>query len=124
MRHDVASIFLGLEVDREEQHVAGRFAARVRSPEIPDVVPVLTESLGVGVRKTRAAIEIGWLVLDDFPDGAWLVELGPIGDEDLLELRKSSMMLPGWSVDVGNFANDQSPDPDLTPRIRMTGHGV
>ena len=47
--------------------------------------------------------------------------LAAIGDEDLLELRKSSMMLPGWSVDVGNFANDQSPDPDLTPRIRMTG---
>jgi hypothetical protein len=47
--------------------------------------------------------------------------LASIGNEDLAELRKSSMMLPGWSVDVGNFANEQSADPDLTPRIRMTG---
>lgn len=47
--------------------------------------------------------------------------LAAIGSADLAELRKSSMMLPGWSVDVGNFNNAQSADPDLTPRIRMTG---
>jgi hypothetical protein len=47
--------------------------------------------------------------------------LASIDSDDLAELRKSSMMLPGWSVDVGNFDNTQSADPDLTPRIRMTG---
>jgi hypothetical protein len=47
--------------------------------------------------------------------------LASIGSDELAELRKSSMMLPGWSVDVGNFDNAQSADPDLTPRIRMTG---
>jgi len=38
----------------------------------------LTGSGGVG--KTRAALEIGWLVVDEFPDGVWFVELGPIAD--------------------------------------------
>lgn len=42
----------------------------------------LTGSGGVG--KTRAAIEIGWLVIDEFPDGAWLVELAPISDPALV----------------------------------------
>ena len=37
-----------------------------------------------GVGKTRAAIEIGWLVVDEFIDGVWLVELGPIGDVGLV----------------------------------------
>nr|MDP9464445.1 adenylate/guanylate cyclase domain-containing protein [Actinomycetota bacterium] len=40
----------------------------------------LTGSGGVG--KTRAAIEIGWLVLDDFPDGVWMCELAPINDPE------------------------------------------
>lgn len=44
-------------------------------------VVTLTGSGGVG--KTRAAIEIGWLVVDDFIDGVWLVELAPIADPDL-----------------------------------------
>ena len=43
----------------------------------------LTGSGGVG--KTRAAIEIGWLVLDEFPDGAWLIELAPVADPALIE---------------------------------------
>ncbi len=29
-----------------------------------------------------------------------------IGEADLAELSKSSMLLPGWSSDVGNFSND------------------
>jgi predicted ATPase len=40
----------------------------------------LTGSGGVG--KTRVAIEIGWLVVDEFPDGVWFVELGPIADPE------------------------------------------
>lgn len=30
-------------------------------------------------------------------------------------------MLPGWSVDVGNFANEQAENPEDTARIRMSG---
>ncbi len=38
----------------------------------------LTGSGGVG--KTRAAVEIGWLVVDEFVDGVWFVELGSVAD--------------------------------------------
>ena len=44
-------------------------------------VVTLTGSGGVG--KTRAAIEIGWLVVDEFVDGVWVVELAPVADADL-----------------------------------------
>jgi predicted ATPase/class 3 adenylate cyclase len=44
-------------------------------------VVTLTGSGGVG--KTRASIEIGWLVVDEFVDGVWLAELAPIADPDL-----------------------------------------
>ena len=44
-------------------------------------VVTLTGSGGVG--KTRAAVEIGWLVVDEFVDGVWLVELAPVNDPDL-----------------------------------------
>jgi len=47
--------------------------------------------------------------------------LSSLPEEDLAELRKSSMMLPGWSVDVGNFSNEQAEDPDDTARIRLSG---
>lgn len=40
----------------------------------------LTGSGGVG--KTRAAIEIGWLVVDEFNGGVWLVELAPVANPD------------------------------------------
>ena len=30
-------------------------------------------------------------------------------------------MLPGWSVDVGNFSNEVDADPDLTARVRLRG---
>ena len=33
-----------------------------------------------GVGKTRAAIELAWMFVDEYPDGAWLVELGPVVD--------------------------------------------
>jgi predicted ATPase/class 3 adenylate cyclase len=45
-------------------------------------VVTLTGSGGVG--KTRAAIEIGWLVVDEFVGGVWLVELAPVADPDLV----------------------------------------
>lgn len=56
------------------------------------------------------------------PDGPLLAAaLSSFSDDTLRELRKSSMMLPGWSVDVGNFANEQADDPDDTARIRLSG---
>ena len=37
-----------------------------------------------GAGKTRAAIEVGKRVLDDFPHGVWFVELAPISDPGLV----------------------------------------
>jgi predicted ATPase/class 3 adenylate cyclase len=49
----------------------------------------LTGSGGVG--KTRAAIEIGWLSVDEFRDGVWLFELAPIADPDAVIAAAASM---------------------------------
>ena len=56
------------------------------------------------------------------PDGAELQNiLQAFGDEKLDRLQRSSIMLPGWSVDVGNFTNQVDADPDLTPRVKLKG---
>jgi predicted ATPase/class 3 adenylate cyclase len=50
-----------------------------RVSNLPDArLVTLTGSGGVG--KTRASIEVGWLVIDEFVDGVWLVELASIAD--------------------------------------------
>jgi predicted ATPase/class 3 adenylate cyclase len=33
-----------------------------------------------GVGKTRLAVEAGWLVADEFPDGVWMCELAPVAE--------------------------------------------
>jgi hypothetical protein len=56
------------------------------------------------------------------PDGATLAGiLRGFGDEKLDRLQRSSIMMPGWSVDVGNFANEVASDPDLTARVKLKG---
>ncbi len=40
-------------------------------------------------------------------------------DKDML--ARTSMMLPGWSVDVGNFNNEQAADPTLTAKVKLRG---
>jgi hypothetical protein len=40
---------------------------------------------------------------------------------DREELAKSSILLPGWSVDVGNFDNEQAADPEDTPKVKLSG---
>jgi predicted ATPase/class 3 adenylate cyclase len=61
-------------------------------------VVTLTGSGGVG--KTRAAIEIGWLVVDEFVDGVWLVELAPVADPDLAVTAVASAL--GASLQPGS----------------------
>jgi hypothetical protein len=41
--------------------------------------------------------------------------------DDRQELGKSSILMPGWSVDVGNFNNEQGGTPDDTPTIKLKG---
>lgn len=47
--------------------------------------------------------------------------LNGISAADRAEMEKSSILLPGWSVDVGNFNNDQNADPTLTPKVKLQG---
>ena len=60
----------------------------------------LTGSGGVG--KTRAAIEIGWLVIDEFVDGVWFVELASIADPDAVDAAIAATLgarpQPGMSL--------------------------
>jgi predicted ATPase/DNA-binding XRE family transcriptional regulator len=44
-----------------------------------------------GVGKTRLSLKVGGHVLDQYPDGVWLVELAPIGDPDLVSQTVASV---------------------------------
>ena len=37
-----------------------------------------------GVGKTRLGLKVAERVVEEFPDGVWLVELAPVGEPDLL----------------------------------------
>jgi predicted ATPase/class 3 adenylate cyclase len=63
---------------------ATEFVGRVaelqhRSAELPKRRLVTLTGAG-GVGKTRLATEIGWLMVDAFPGGVWLVELASVAD--------------------------------------------
>ncbi|MGB6712524.1 MAG: helix-turn-helix domain-containing protein [Candidatus Cybelea sp.] len=57
-----------------------------------------------GVGKTRIAVEIGSRLLDDCPDGVWLVDLAPLADQRLVASAvASALQLPsstGSSLDA------------------------
>ena len=57
------------------------------------------------------------------PDGEVLQDLlEALPAEQLAEMRKSSIMTPGWSVDVGSFTNEVvADDLDATPRVELRG---
>ncbi len=56
------------------------------------------------------------------PDGAALRSaLLAMGTDKLDRLQRSSIMMPGWSVDVGNFSNQVAANPDLTARVKLKG---
>ncbi len=61
----------------------------------------LTGSGGVG--KTRAAIEIGWRMVDDFVDGAWFIDLSAIAD---------TAAVPGAVAAILGVANPAGATPD------------
>ncbi len=56
------------------------------------------------------------------PDAAALTAaLTGLNAADRAEMEKSSILLPGWSIDVGNFNNDQAVDPENTPTVKLKG---
>jgi len=55
-------------------------------------------------------------------DAATLITLlETLSGSDVEEMRKSSLFMPGWSVDVGNFSNEVASDPEDTPTIKLRG---
>jgi hypothetical protein len=48
-------------------------------------------------------------------------QLNSISADDLVEMTKSSMLLPGWSVDVGSFSNETAEEPGETPTVNLRG---
>lgn len=55
-------------------------------------------------------------------DAAELIAiLESISAEDQDMLKRSSIMMPGWSMDVGSFENVQAADPQDTPRVKLKG---
>lgn len=65
----------------QTESVGDLAALQERVADLPHAgLVTLTGSGGVG--KTRAAIEIGWLVVDEFSSGVWLVELAPVANPD------------------------------------------
>jgi predicted ATPase/class 3 adenylate cyclase len=55
-----------------------------------------------GVGKTRLAIEVAGLVTVDFPDGVWMLELGPLADPDAVLATTASTLgvLPQPGLDL------------------------
>ncbi|MHC4275033.1 MAG: hypothetical protein ACYSUR_15385, partial [Planctomycetota bacterium] len=52
---------------------------------------------------------------------AIIAEISAMDEPFLEELRKSSILMPGWSADMGNFSNEQAADPDDTPKVKLKG---
>ncbi len=50
-----------------------------------------------------------------------LNDLESVNPGTLEELQKSSILMPGWSFDVGNFTNVQGSTPGDTPKIKLKG---
>ena len=59
------------------------------------------------------------LAQEDADELVDLLEGISASDRDMM--ARSSIMLPGWSVDVGNFNNEQADDPEDTARVKLRG---
>ena len=47
--------------------------------------------------------------------------LNSIPEADRAMMERSSIMMPGWSMDVGSFQNVQAADPEDTPKVKLKG---
>ena len=62
----------------------GREAERAALADLLPATGVLTVAGPGGVGKTRLAVQLGFDVMDDYADGAWMVELAPLSDAGLV----------------------------------------
>lgn len=69
-----------------------------RSRELADVRRLLAANrlvtlLGMGgIGKSRLSVQLGAEVLDDYPDGVWLIELAPLADAQLVPQAVASVL--------------------------------
>ncbi|MEW5881831.1 MAG: adenylate/guanylate cyclase domain-containing protein [Pseudomonadota bacterium] len=69
-----------------------------RGQELADVRRMLAASrlvtlLGMGgIGKSRLSVQLGAEVLDEYPDGVWLIELAPLGDAQLVPQAVASVL--------------------------------
>ncbi len=62
------------------------------------------------------------LAADTHPDAAeWKQTLEGLNSAAIIEMSKSSILMPGWSLDVGSFTSDPDADPVDVPRIKLNG---
>ena len=62
----------------------GRDDVLAEIEQLLGVAPLVTIVGACGAGKTRAAIEVGYRLLNVFPHGVWLVELAPLNDPELV----------------------------------------
>ena len=62
----------------------GREAERAALADLLSATGVLTVVGPGGVGKTRLAVQVGFDLMDDYADGAWMVELAPLTDPGLV----------------------------------------
>src|SRR5262249_29868708 len=93
-------------VPHEVNGFVGREAALVQLRQLQAETRLLTLIGRGGVGKTRLALRLQREVSDDFPDGAWLVDLSPVTDPahvpqalgDVLGVHQQSG--PSWPQDL------------------------
>jgi hypothetical protein len=72
--------------------------------------------------ETRFYVDADDPDLDDQPDAPEIrAEIDAMDEAVLDELRKSSILMPGWSADMGSFSNEQEADPEDTPKVKLKG---
>jgi transcriptional regulator with XRE-family HTH domain len=72
--------------------LVGREAATREVEHLPADTRLLTLTGIGGCGKTRLALEVGRAVIDQYPDGVWLVELGPLADPALVTPRVATAL--------------------------------
>ena len=74
----------------EQNSFVGRERELHQLHRLVGVTRALTLCGAGGIGKTRLALQVGAAVADEFPDGAWFVELGDLRQPDLVVSRVAS----------------------------------
>jgi predicted ATPase/DNA-binding XRE family transcriptional regulator len=79
------------DVDEPKQNLARSLSTFYgRKREIADLTRLIEDHRLVtltgagGIGKTRIAVELGWTLLERFPDGVWFVDLAPLSDHSVI----------------------------------------